>query len=286
MPNNLDAGLGRIAERAGGTAKLQPVAQIRVRGDRRRIRHRVGTVALSAGAVGLTAAGVAAVVGNGGLGGGDRTPFATSPPTPTTSPTFLPPASAHISEDMLLTTDQLNRIGSRWQAGLTHNADDGGFMRCQRDTLASLGATEVLVQTFTRPGAGGSPATDAGQLIAYFPTKAAATQANGTMFRWLENCAQYATGTGGEPAWVGGGLVSDTVQPRDAERSAAGAAWQLRFDDNVDDQDAWFDSIGVGAVGQYLTIVTYGDWGQDANYEPDQMPGVVLLQDAFAQLPS
>ena len=83
MHKNLDTGLGRIAERAGGTARLRPVAQIRARGDRRRIRHRVGTVALSAGAVGLTAVGAAVVVGNGGLGGGDRTPVATTPPTTT-----------------------------------------------------------------------------------------------------------------------------------------------------------------------------------------------------------
>jgi hypothetical protein len=286
MHKNLDSGLGRIAERAGGIARLRPVAQIRARGDRRRIRHRVGTVALSAGAVGLTAVGAAAVVGNSGLGG-DRTPVATSPPTSTASPTFVPPASEHISEDMLLTADDLNRVGSGWQPIYTH--DDSRrypFMRCQRDKLTSLGATEILVQTFARPGADEGPATDAAHVIAYFPTKAAAMDAYGAMFQWLEGCSQYATGTGGEPALVGGELVNDTVQPRGPERPAAGAAWQYRFDDNVNDQDAWFDSIGVGTVGQYLTIVTYGDWGQDASYESSQTPGEVLLQDAFAKLPS
>ena len=289
MHNNLDTGLGRIAERAGGTARLRPVAQIRARGDRRRIRHRVGTVALSAGAVGLTAVGAAVVVGNGGLGGGDRTPVATSPPTSTVSPTFVPPASEHISEDMLLTADDLNRVGSGWQPIFTHDDDSGRlpFMRCQRDTLTSLGATEVLVQTFARPGADGDPDTSGAHVIAYFPSQQAAMDANATVFQWLETCEQYATGTNGEPAWVGGGLVNEPVKPRGGEQSAAGTGWQLRFDDNTNDQNAWFDSIGVGVVDpHYLTIVTYGDWGQDANYLPEDNPGMVLLQDAFAKLPS
>ncbi|HKA68898.1 MAG TPA: hypothetical protein VKG85_07230 [Actinomycetes bacterium] len=276
MHNDLDSGLSRVAERAGGTARLRSVAQIRARGDRRRIQHRVGTVALSVGVVGLTAVGVAAVLGNGGPGGADRSPVATSPPTT---------AAPSINEEALLSAADVNRIGPGWRQTSTNRTDYGSFVRCQRDTLASVGATEVLVRTFGRSGLDDVP-LEASQLIAYFPTNAAATDAYGTVFQWLENCDQYATGTGGEPAWVGGDLVNDTVQPRGAERPATGAAWQYRFDDNIADQDAWFDSIGVGAVGQYLTIVTYGDYGQDANYEPDQMPGVVLLQDAFAKLPS
>lgn len=48
---------------------------------------------------------------------------------------------------------------------------------------------------------------------------------------------------------------------------------------------AGFESVGYGFMRQpYLSVVTYTDWGQDANYELDQLPGVVLLQDAFAKL--
>ena len=280
MHNELDTSLDRIAERAGGTARLRPVAQIRARGDRRRVRHRVGTAALSVGALGLAATGVASLAANGGLGR-DGSQIATQPPS-TGGPTTVIPT---ITEDMLLAAANLNRIGPGWQQMSTNRTDDGTFLRCQQGTLASLGATELLVRTYRRSGYGGVP-LDAGQLIAYFPSAQAAQDAYGTLFRWLEDCEQYATGTGGEPAWAGGDIVNDTVQPRGAERPAVGAAWQYMFDDNVDDQDAWFDSIGVGATGPYLTIVSYGDYGQDANYELGQTPGEVLLQDAFEKLPS
>jgi len=43
-------------------------------------------------------------------------------------------------------------------------------------------------------------------------------------------------------------------------------------------------AIGIGS--RYLTIVSYGDWGQDADYELEQLPGVVLLQKALDKLPA
>ena len=283
MHEDLDTGLGRIADRAGGAVRLRPAAQIRARGDRRRTRHRVGTAALSVGALGLAATGVASLVANGGLGGGDGSPVATQPPTG--GPTTVAPS---ITEDMLLTAADLNRVGPGWQQTDTNRTDDGTFLRCQRDTLASLGATEVLVRTFQRPASGGQVA-DAGQLIAYFPSSQAAQDANGTLFDWVQTCGDYATGTGGKLAKVGGDIVADTVQRRGPVGPGNGAAWQLMFDDDDrTDEYAWFDSIGIGFMDQpFLTIVTYDDYGQDANYEPlDQMPGVVLLQDAYEKLPS
>jgi len=282
MYEDLDTGLGRIADRAGSAVRLRPVTHIRARGDRRRTRHRVGTAALSVGALGLAATGVASVVANGGLGG-DGSPVATSPPS-SGGPTTVAPS---ITDDMLLTADDLNRVGPGWQQTSTNRTDDGTFLRCQRDTLASLGATEVLVRTFQRSGFEGVT-LDAGQLIAYFPSAQAAQDANGTLFQWVETCADYATGAGGKLAQVGGGPVTNTVQRRGPEGPGNGAAWQLMFDNDRTDEYAWFDSIGIGFMDQpFLTIVTYDDYGQDANYEPlDQMPGIVLLQDAYEKLPS
>ncbi|MCI0689367.1 MAG: hypothetical protein L0Y54_19345 [Sporichthyaceae bacterium] len=283
MREDFDTRLGRLADQAGGSVRLRPPSMIRARGDRRRTRARIGTAAVSAGVVGLGVSGVAVLVAKNNPGDGQRPPVAGSPSV-TTSPTesSQPPA---ITDGMLLTPDDLNKHGTDWTETLTSHTDDGAFLRCQRDTLASLGATEVAVRTFERPAVDGGT-TAAGHLIAYFPTQEAAEQAYGTLFGWQESCADYATGAGGEPALAGGDMLFDTVQPRGPERPTLGAAWQYMFDDNPDDLNAWFDSTGVGSVGQYLTIVNYGDYGQDANYLPEENPGVVLLQDAFEKLPS
>jgi len=285
MREDFDTRLGRLADQAGGSVRLRPPSMIRARGDRRRTRARIGTAAVSAGVVGLGVSGIAVLVAKNGSGNGPRPPVASSPsvttgPTPTES--SQPPA---IIDGMLLTADDLNQHGTGWEETLTSHTDDGNFLRCQRETLASLGATEVVVRTFQRPAVD-QVVSEAGHLIAYFASSEAARAANGTLFNWQETCADYATGAGGEPAWAGGDIVADTVQPRGPERQTLGAAWQFMFDDNPDDLNAWFDSTGIGVVGQYLTIVNYGDYGQDANYLPEDNPAVVLLQDSFEKLPS
>lgn len=301
MYEDLDRRLVRIAERAGHAVRLRPPTQIRVRGDQRRTRHRVGTAALSVGALGLTATGVV-IAGDGFGRSGDGAPIGTAPvstpPSQTTPPSQPPPPSqtstpsqgptgdAKITEKMLLTAADLNRVGEGWRVVSTGSTDDGNFLRCQQDTFAALGATEVLVRTFERPP-GIGPATEAGHLIAYFPDKEAAMASNSAVWQWMEDCEQHATGAGGELAWVRGGIAVDTVHRRGPDGPGWGATWGFTFDDeNRTDEYGWFDSVGFGFMEQpYLTVVTYTDYGQDANYDLDQLPGVVLLQDSFAKLP-
>ena len=189
---------------------------------------------------------------------------------------------------MLLTDDNLNQIGQGWQTVSTGKVDDGEFMRCQQQALEAIGATEVLVRTFERPAAEIGPATQAGHLIAYFRSEDAMPDVNKALNTWLRTCADHATGGDGGLHWVAGALAVDTVHRRGPERPGSGEVWGLTFDDeNTDDEYGWFESVGYGIVAEpYLTIVSYTDWGQDANYELEQLPGVVLLQDAFEKLPA
>jgi hypothetical protein len=151
--------------------------------------------------------------------------------------------------------------------------------------LAELGAAEVLVRTFERP-AGDGPTTTAGHLIAVFPDEASLDAANEAVDDWLTTCEEHATGRGGEPGWVAGSLVVDTVHATRPGHPGSGETWGFTFDDDRTDEYGWFDSVGHGVGSPYLTIVSYGDWGQDANYELQQLPGVVLLQKALDKLPA
>lgn len=205
--------------------------------------------------------------------------------TPATPSSAATEPAAEITEDMLLTEDDLNEVGPGWQIVDTGATDDGEFLRCQRETLAELGATEVLVRTFERP-AGDGPTTAAGQLIAVFPDQASLDAADEAITDWLITCEVHATGSGEEPDWVAGSLVVDTVHATRPDHPGSGEAWGITFDDDRTDDYGWFDSIGHGIGSAYLTVVTYGDWGQDANYELAQLPGVVLLQKAFDRLPA
>src|SRR5262245_46712116 len=79
-----------------------------------------------------------------GPGSAGTTPSTGTPATP--SPTPTEPAS-ELGEDMLLTAADLNEVGPGWQTVDTGSTDDGAVLRCQRETLAELGATEVLVRS-------------------------------------------------------------------------------------------------------------------------------------------
>jgi hypothetical protein len=223
-------------------------------------------------------------------GCGDSPVDAGSAEPPPASGTPAAPSSsakpaADISADLLLTEDDLNEVGPGWQTVDTGSTDDGAFLRCQRETLAELGATEVLVRTFERP-AGDGPTTTAGHLIAMFPDEASLDAANSAVNDWLTTCEEHATGSSGEPGWVAGSLVVDTVHATRPDHPGSGETWGFTFDDDRTDESGWFDSVGHGIGTPYLTIVSYGDWGQDADYELEQLPGVVLLQKAFDKLPA
>ncbi|HKA69003.1 MAG TPA: hypothetical protein VKG85_07795 [Actinomycetes bacterium] len=236
--------------------------------------------AAAALALGLTLSGCGD--STNGPGSAGTTPSTGTPATPSSTPTE--PAS-ELGEDMLLTAADLNEVGPGWQTVDTGSTDDGAVLRCQRETLAELGATEVLVRTFERP-AGDGPTTSAGHLIAVFPDEASLDAANESVNEWLTACADYATGGNGEPGWVAGSLVVDTVHATRPDHPGSGETWGFTFDDDRTDEYGWFDSVGHGVGSHYLTIVSYGDWGQDANYELEQLPGVVLLQAAFDKLPA
>lgn len=206
-------------------------------------------------------------------------------PTPSneTSATTVP--ATELTGDMLLTADDVNEVGPGWRTVDTGSTDNGAFLRCQRETLTELGATEILVRTFERPSSDG-PTTAAGHLIAEFPDGGSLDAANESVNDWLTACEHYATGATGKPGWVAGSLVVDTVHATRPDQPGSGETWGLTFDDDRTDEYGWFDSVGHGVGSHYLTIVSYGDWGQDANYELEQLPGVVLLQEAFDKLPA
>ena len=236
--------------------------------------------AVAALALGLTLSGC----GDGTVDSGSAgQPSSSGTPT-TPSPSATEPAT-EISEDLLLTEDDLNEVGPGWQPVDTGSTDDGTFLRCQRETLAELGATEVLVRTFERPAIDGATTT-AGHLIAVFPDAASLDAANEAVNDWLTTCEEHATGGSGEPGWVAGALAVDTVHATEPGQPGSGETWGFTFDDDRTDEYGWFDSVGYGIGSRYLTIVTYGDWGQDADYDLDQLPGVVLLQQAFDNLPA
>ncbi|HEX2499787.1 MAG TPA: hypothetical protein VHO00_13390 [Actinomycetes bacterium] len=215
-------------------------------------------------------------------GSAEPAPSSGTPATPSSAATG---PAVEITEDMLLTESDLNEIAPGWQRIDTGSTDDGAFLRCQQETLAELGSTEVLVRTFERPSSDG-PTTTAGQLIAVLPDEVLLDAANEAVNDWLTTCAEYATGGSEEPGWVAGSLVVDTVHATRPDHPGSGEAWGLTFDDDRTDEYGWFDSVGHGIGSPYLTVVRYGDWGQDANYELEQLPGVVLLQKALDKLPA
>ena len=236
--------------------------------------------AVAALALGLTLSGCGNSTVDSGLEG-----LPSSSGTPATPSSSTSDPATEISEDLLLTEDDLNEVGPGWQTVDTGATDDGAFLRCQRETLAELGATEVLVRTFERPSSDG-PTTAAGHLIAVFPDEASLDAANEAVSDWLTTCEEHATGGSGEPGWVAGALAVDTVHATQPGHPGSGETWGFTFDDDRTDEYGWFDSVGHGIGSPYLTIVTYGDWGQDANYELEQLPGVVLLQRAFDKQPA
>lgn len=242
-------------------------------------RNWIATAA-AALALGLTLSGCGDSTNDPGSAG--QPPSTGTPATPS-SPATEP--ATQLGDDMLLTEDDLNGVGPGWQIADTGSTDDGAFLRCQRETLAQLGATEVLVRTFERPSTDG-PSTTAGHLIAVFPDEASLDAANEAVNDWLTTCEEHATGGNGEPGWVAGSLVVDTVHGTEPDHPGSGETWGFTFDDDRTDEYGWFDSVGHGIGSRYLTIVSYGDWGQDANYELEQLPGVVLLQEAFDKLPA
>ncbi|MCI0687936.1 MAG: hypothetical protein L0Y54_11960 [Sporichthyaceae bacterium] len=243
------------------------------------------------------AAGLALALTGCGETPGTAQPVGPGAPAPSVTPTTAAPSPTpepNLSEDLLLTDDNFNAIGEGWETVSTGSDDDGDFLLCQPAMLASLGATEVLVRTFERPGAEISPDgvtapnTVGGHLIAYFGDDADMSEVNQAVNTWLRTCADHPITDGGDVLhFVKGALAVDTVHPRGPERPGSGEVWGFTFDDeNTDDYYGWFPSVGYGIVGPYLTIVNYTDWGQDANYDTDKLPGVVLLQDAFDKLPS
>ena len=237
-------------------------------------------MAAAALALGLTLSGCGDTPADAGSAG--QPPASSGTPTVSPSPSE---SATQLSEDMLLTEDDLNEVGPGWQTVDTGSTDDGAFLRCQREALAALGATEVLVRTFERPAVDGET-TNAGHLIAVFPDEATLDAANEAVNEWLSTCADHATGGGGEPRWIAGTMAVDTVHGTRPDHPGSGETWGFTFDDDRTDETGWFDSVGYGILSPYLTIVSYGDWGQDANYDLENLPGVVLLQAAFDKLPA
>jgi hypothetical protein len=183
-------------------------------------------------------------------------------PAATTSPT----TQITLDDAMLLDPAEMpvwNNAGT-WQV-----IDDTPAVRaCDLPSAEDLGATVSISRSFEfvvdlRPGDTADPTA--------------------VPMLGVSNVAAYPDDAGAEQAvtdWVDALGACDAVQ---LGTVTAGSTWTFSAFDPSSRDNAYFDFVGVAAVGARTTLVAFSLHGQDANYEGD--PLADSLDAAVARLP-
>jgi len=150
------------------------------------------------------------------------------------------------------------------------------FGTCQRFSMSSVGAEQVVVRSYRPSDKHAVPTDRAGELVAQFPDSATAGRAFRVLAAWRASCAdrlskfttrevgraQSVSGTGGTASW-----------------------YLLAYGPVPDDMDAiFFDAQGAVQVGSRIAMVTLLRDGQDYDYRPGSEPMVTALRRAAKHL--
>jgi hypothetical protein len=150
------------------------------------------------------------------------------------------------------------------------------FGTCQRFSIRSVGAEQVLVRGYRPTDRRAVPTDRAGELVAQFPDALTARRAFAVLQAWRARCAdrltRFSTADVGkaQPVTVAGGTAS----------------WYLlAYGPVPDDMDSiFFDAQGAVLVGSRIAMVTLVRDGQDYDYPPGREPMVAALQRAAQHL--
>jgi hypothetical protein len=250
-----------------GERPLPSAHDVRRKGERRVRRQAVGAVV----------AGVAALAALVPLGGAAVTALrdpgvpaqVAARPSPASSVPPSPAAAPLIGAGALLTAGEMPQWSGqlRWREVST-GAEVPEAFACQRATLGSLGATDVVERTFKGQG------TDGAHLVAAFPTAQDATLAGRAVEGWLADCesplfvrtpttAQLSAVTAGGRTlghtWSYGGLLV-----------------------GGDETEGRFDFVGTAATDRFVTVLVFTTYGADANFLDD--PLLEPMQRAVARV--
>jgi hypothetical protein len=185
---------------------------------------------------------------------------------PTTSADSTTPAATALDDAMLLDAAEMPAWNN---AGTWQPVDDAQAVRaCDLPSADDVGATISISRSFEfvadlQPGDVADPATVPMlgiSTVAAYPDDAAAEQA---VTQWVD-----ALG------------ACDAVQ---LGTVAGGSTWTFSAPDPASPDNAFFDFVGVAAVGSRTTLVAFSVNGQDANNEGD--PLADSLDAAVARLP-
>ncbi len=286
--DELGPGLRALADHAAGAARGLPPGTLRGRGDRRR-RVRRGAVALAASTAVLLGVAVATTA----LPGGDDTGLPT-----TTTTTDGPPA---LPGSVLPPDTELagfNEI-TGWAATAPSRGEDPADPTsvCQRDTLGSLGATEVRRRGYAmtvelEPGqVYEEPAEDLRATtrvaVAQFPDAATGRAAFDTVQDWVRSCAEHLAGTY---------RVADPAEKTPVYMSVDrpeghGTSYLVTYRGSADEEafldGVWIDgtAVGVSADGTRVVLLSQRQVAQDYNYEdPAAAPVSLALEAVLARV--
>ena len=216
--------------------------------------------------------------------GGDRDAVADDPATPSetvtteateeasgepTEDTSSEPAATGL-ETRLLTAGELPGANdaTEWTVAAT-GPEDGPFGTCQRFDMASLGAGDAVVRTFTS----NQDTVEGGQVVAEFSDARSAWRAHQVLKTWHKKCAEQ----------VDAGTVE--VGPLDslATGKAVADAYVVHYGDQGADEQQW-DGVGISRKGPLLSVAQIGLVGQDYNYPAGQEPAAEAARLALARL--
>lgn len=181
----------------------------------------------------------------------------------------------------LLTADQVGEFNAswRWIIGSTQSGE-GKFIDafCQQSSLASLGASAVTRRDFIGASRKSND-TDAGQLLATFPSPGAAAKAYQAMLRWRATCSASMHKRG---------FTTAKVRPlQQVATNAERAGWWLGIFTPVNPDlpnaytnAGWFAATGIAQDGDTVTVVWINVIGQDYSYDTGNEPMARTLVNA------
>ena len=224
-------------------------------------RHGDARTRRTVAATGLTAGLclVAAAIGVGTLGGGDKRAIET------------PADRGSISARTLVLADELqtSRIGPMTMESSGEGEGAPAVTSCQRETLAELGATKLWHRSFlgTRvqdeTGVPEEEQQRVRQVIASFDTERAANRAYAAVAKWFESC-EGVTQRGIErvaPSTVAGGRFeavnfSRSITPRG---------------DDGRTNPVVIEYVSYGIVGDALTVVSYKESSSEESFTDEEL---------------
>ena len=257
MPDDfdLDAALDHLDASTRTLVRVRPAEEIRTRGAR---RHRARVGALSAAAAVVA---VAVVAGYLSTGSG---PHRSAPPAVTTTATPTHATLRTVSDELLLTPDNLPWLqGGSWTGGTTRDeaAISDPAHSCEHSTLTALGALEARQRDWTYVTPAGS-GTRYRQVVGSYASDAEAVSAAGALATVFARC----TPTGLTHAHVGRAVSGLTAQ--DARGLPVATADVYEISGTVSGTEGRFEYVAVGRRGNAVVLMVLSqNGGQDSNLD-------------------